>query len=113
VPAAASVELVRNHSLVHDDVMDGDATRRHRLTAWAVFGTNPAIQAGDALLSLAFGVLVASGHPDALRAGASAPPTLVDEVVAGLAGLGPIRVEERVVAEENVRFTVPGKAVRR
>jgi 4-hydroxy-3-methylbut-2-en-1-yl diphosphate reductase len=45
-----------------------------------------------------------------LTAGASAPPHLVDQVVAALGGLGPIQAEERVVAEENVRFTVPGKA---
>ncbi|MGH3387547.1 MAG: polyprenyl synthetase family protein, partial [Actinomadura sp.] len=54
-----------NFSLLHDDVMDGDVTRRHRRTAWHVFGTSPAILAGDALLSLAFDVLAASGHPAA------------------------------------------------
>ncbi|MDQ3904009.1 MAG: polyprenyl synthetase family protein, partial [Actinomycetota bacterium] len=66
VPAAVAVELVHNHSLLHDDVMDRDLTRRHRRTAWSVFGINPAILAGDALLVLAFDVLAASGH----RAGA-------------------------------------------
>jgi geranylgeranyl diphosphate synthase type I len=65
---AAAVELVHNHSLVHDDLMDGDATRRHRPTAWCVFGANAAIQAGDALLALAFGVLAGSGHPAAVEA---------------------------------------------
>src|SRR5436190_24292033 len=39
VPAAAAVELVHNFSLLHDDVMDGDITRRHRATAWTRFGT--------------------------------------------------------------------------
>jgi geranylgeranyl diphosphate synthase type I len=62
VPAAVAVELVHNHSLLHDDVMDGDLTRRHRQTAWTVFGTNPAILAGDALLVLALDVLAGSGH---------------------------------------------------
>ncbi len=65
VPAAAAVELVHNFSLLHDDVMDGDVTRRHRPTAWSVFGPNPAILAGDALLTLALDVLAASGHPAA------------------------------------------------
>jgi geranylgeranyl diphosphate synthase type I len=65
VPAAAAVELVHNFSLVHDDVMDGDLTRRHRPTAWNVFGINPAILLGDALLTLALDVLAASGHPAA------------------------------------------------
>jgi geranylgeranyl diphosphate synthase type I len=37
--------------------MDGDAYRRHRPTAWAVFGVPQAILAGDALLTLAWQVL--------------------------------------------------------
>jgi geranylgeranyl diphosphate synthase type I len=65
LPAAAAVELAHNFSLVHDDVIDGDATRRHRPTTWAVFGTGAAILAGDALLALAYDVLAASGNPAA------------------------------------------------
>ncbi|HEU5003906.1 MAG TPA: polyprenyl synthetase family protein [Actinomycetota bacterium] len=65
VPAAVALELVHNFSLVHDDLIDGDATRRHRPTVWAVFGPAPALLAGDALLSLAFEVLAACGHPAA------------------------------------------------
>jgi geranylgeranyl diphosphate synthase, type I len=68
VPVAVTVELVHNHSLLHDDVMDGDLTRRHRRTAWSVFGVNPAILAGDALLVLALDVLASSGHPAAMDA---------------------------------------------
>jgi geranylgeranyl diphosphate synthase type I len=68
VPAAVTVELVHNHSLLHDDVMDRDLTRRHRRTAWTVFGVNPAILAGDALLVLALDVLAGSGHPAATGA---------------------------------------------
>lgn len=60
VPAAVAVELVHNFSLLHDDVMDGDTTRRHRPTTWTVFGTNTAILAGDALLTLALDVLASS-----------------------------------------------------
>ncbi|MGP4014368.1 polyprenyl synthetase family protein [Saccharopolyspora sp. 5N708] len=52
-PAAAAVELVHNFSLLHDDVIDGDLIRHHRPTAWAVFGTDRAIVAGDAMLALA------------------------------------------------------------
>jgi geranylgeranyl diphosphate synthase type I len=61
MPAAVAVELVHNFSLVHDDVMDGDHTRRHRRTVWSVFGVGPAILAGDALVTLAVDVL--DGHP--------------------------------------------------
>lgn len=62
VPVAVAVEFVHNFTLLHDDVMDGDRTRRHRPTAWAVFGVGPAILAGDALLTLAYDVLAGSGH---------------------------------------------------
>jgi geranylgeranyl diphosphate synthase, type I len=68
LPAAVAVELVHNFSLLHDDAMDGDTTRRHRPTAWHVFGMNAAILAGDALLTLALDVLAGSGHPRARQA---------------------------------------------
>ncbi|GAA2353891.1 family 2 encapsulin nanocompartment cargo protein polyprenyl transferase [Saccharopolyspora halophila] len=63
--AATAVELVHNFSLLHDDVMDGDASRRHRPTAWTVFGRSEALLAGDALLSLSPDVLLESGAPNA------------------------------------------------
>ncbi|WP_091292362.1 family 2 encapsulin nanocompartment cargo protein polyprenyl transferase [Amycolatopsis xylanica] len=68
IPAAVAVELVHNFSLLHDDVLDGDETRRHRPTAWTVFGTGPAILTGDALLTLAFDVLATGGGPLAMPA---------------------------------------------
>jgi geranylgeranyl diphosphate synthase type I len=57
VSAAVAVELVHDFSLLHDDVMDSDLTRRHRATAWSVFGAGRAILAGDALLALAMDLL--------------------------------------------------------
>ncbi|MFF3849557.1 family 2 encapsulin nanocompartment cargo protein polyprenyl transferase [Streptomyces sp. NPDC002328] len=63
VRAAAAVELVHNFTLLHDDVMDRDATRRHRPTAWTVFGDADAILAGDALQALALGMLAEDPHP--------------------------------------------------
>jgi geranylgeranyl diphosphate synthase type I len=70
VPGAVAVELVHNFSLLHDDVMDGDAMRRHRPTVWAVWGVPSAILTGDALLALAQEVLLESGSPHAGAAGA-------------------------------------------
>ncbi|AQS67597.1 family 2 encapsulin nanocompartment cargo protein polyprenyl transferase [Streptomyces pactum] len=61
--AAAAVELVHNFTLLHDDVMDRDTTRRHRPTAWTVFGDADAILAGDALQALALRLLAADPHP--------------------------------------------------
>jgi geranylgeranyl diphosphate synthase, type I len=66
--AAVAVELVHNFSLLHDDVIDGDATRRHRPTGWSVFGVPAAILAGDALLTLAFDVLAEEPSPAAATA---------------------------------------------
>ncbi|MFG2043468.1 polyprenyl synthetase family protein [Dactylosporangium sp. NPDC048998] len=65
VAAAVAVELAHNFSLLHDDVMDQDTLRRHRPTAWAVFGPPAAILAGDALMVLAHDALAGEAH-DAL-----------------------------------------------
>jgi geranylgeranyl diphosphate synthase type I len=58
MPGALAVELVHNFSLLHDDVMDQDVERRHRPTAWALFGVGQAIVTGDALLVLAHQLLL-------------------------------------------------------
>ncbi|MFF0221128.1 family 2 encapsulin nanocompartment cargo protein polyprenyl transferase [Streptomyces sp. NPDC004629] len=61
--AAAAVELVHNFTLLHDDVMDRDTSRRHRPTAWTVFGVADAILAGDALQALALRLLAEDPNP--------------------------------------------------
>jgi geranylgeranyl diphosphate synthase type I len=53
LPAAAAVEMVHNFSLIHDDIEDCSATRRHRVTVWKIWGESQAINAGDALLGMA------------------------------------------------------------
>jgi geranylgeranyl diphosphate synthase type I len=58
VPGAVAIELVHNFSLIHDDVIDNDAERRHRPTVWALFGIGQAVIVGDALLVLADEVLL-------------------------------------------------------
>ena len=68
VHAAAAVELVHNFTLLHDDVIDGDPTRRHRPTTWSVFGSANAILAGDALHALALRILAGDRHPAAAAA---------------------------------------------
>jgi len=56
---AAAVEYVHVYSLVHDDLpaMDNDDLRRGKPTAHKAFDEATAILAGDALLTLAFGLL--------------------------------------------------------
>lgn len=68
IPAAAAVELVHNFSLLHDDIMDGDSMRRHRPTAWSVFGVSRALLTGDALFVLAVELVNAGAAAAALRA---------------------------------------------
>ncbi|WP_385881008.1 polyprenyl synthetase family protein [Umezawaea endophytica] len=65
VDAAAAMELVHNFSLIHDDVIDGDTSRRHRSTVWSLFGVPLAILAGDGMLALAGEVMASSAHPAA------------------------------------------------
>jgi geranylgeranyl diphosphate synthase type I len=53
LPAASSVELVHNFSLVHDDIQDSSPTRRGRRTVWKVWGAPHGINVGDGLFVLA------------------------------------------------------------
>lgn len=75
VDAAVAVELMHNFSLLHDDVIDADPTRRHRPTVWSLFGVPTAILAGDALLALAI---------EALAEAPQAPPDSVPTLCAAL-----------------------------
>ncbi|MGW6909411.1 polyprenyl synthetase family protein [Streptomyces sp. NPDC054940] len=68
VAGAVAVELVHAFSLLHDDIMDGDTTRRRRPTVWKAYGTGPAVLAGDALFALAVETLAeAPAGPQAVR----------------------------------------------
>ncbi|KOX04196.1 polyprenyl synthetase [Streptomyces sp. NRRL B-3648] len=78
VRAAAAVELVHNFTLVHDDVMDRDTTRRHRSTVWTVFGVPDAILAGDALQALALRLLAEDPHPASAPAAARLAACVVE-----------------------------------
>jgi geranylgeranyl diphosphate synthase type I len=82
VRPAVAVELTHNFTLLHDDVIDEDPTRRHRPTAWAVFGVPDAIISGDALMSLATRLLAEDRHP----ASAAAVARLSDCVIELCAG---------------------------
>jgi geranylgeranyl diphosphate synthase, type I len=53
LPAAVSVELTHNFTLIHDDIEDGDIERRHRPTLWNVWGIPQAINTGDGMFALA------------------------------------------------------------
>jgi geranylgeranyl diphosphate synthase type I len=77
-PLAAAVELLHNFSLVHDDIEDGSDTRRHRPTAWSLWGAPLTINMGDGMHALAHLAL----HQSSLRR--SAPARFV-EITQGFA----------------------------
>jgi geranylgeranyl diphosphate synthase type I len=54
LPAAASVELIHNFSLIHDDIQDQSSLRRGRPTLWVKWGVAQAINAGDLMFTQAF-----------------------------------------------------------
>ncbi|MFQ5770881.1 MAG: polyprenyl synthetase family protein [bacterium] len=56
--AAVAVELLHNFTLVHDDIMDRDDTRRGQPTVHKKWDTDIALLAGDGLLALAYQALL-------------------------------------------------------
>ncbi len=57
VVAGASVEILHNFTLVHDDIIDNDNLRRGVPTVHVMWGVPTAIVAGDVLFSKSFEVL--------------------------------------------------------
>jgi len=80
LPAACALEMIHTYSLIHDDLpaMDDDDLRRGRPTLHRAYDEATAILAGDALLTMAFDVIAASGNC-----------TVVQEIAraAGVAGM--------------------------
>jgi geranylgeranyl diphosphate synthase type I len=68
LPAAAAVELVHNFSLIHDDIEDNSPVRRGRPTVWTKWGIAQAVNAGDAMFTLA--------HLELLRLQGTASPAI-------------------------------------
>ena len=67
LPAAAAVELMHNYTLVHDDIMDRDTTRRGRPTVHCKWDTDIALLSGDGLLTLAYRSLLRTSSPNIQR----------------------------------------------
>ncbi len=65
LPYGAALEIIHNFTLVHDDVMDNDDTRRGTPAVHTVWGMPTAIIAGDALFARAFEIISDLDIPDA------------------------------------------------
>ncbi len=61
--AAVAVELLHDFTLVHDDIMDNDDTRRGRATVHKEWTSDIAILAGDGIFALAYRVLLRTQSP--------------------------------------------------
>lgn len=61
----AAIETVHNFTLVHDDIMDDDEIRRGRNAVHVEYGMPTAINAGDAMLAIAFERLVQAENLEA------------------------------------------------
>lgn len=53
MPAAVGIEFLHNFTLIHDDIEDRSEVRHGRPTLWKTWGIAQAINAGDALFSIA------------------------------------------------------------
>lgn len=53
LPGAVAIELLHNFTLIHDDIEDNSLLRHNRPTLWKKWGLAQAINAGDALFSIA------------------------------------------------------------
>ncbi len=62
LPSAASIELLHNAFLVHDDIEDASLLRRGRPTLHRCWGTPLALNAGDGLALVAMSTLGANGE---------------------------------------------------
>jgi len=53
MPGAAAIEYLHNFTLIHDDIEDNAPIRHGRPTLWQKYGLAQAVNAGDALFSIA------------------------------------------------------------
>jgi geranylgeranyl diphosphate synthase type I len=63
LPLAVAVQLVHDFSLLHDDIVDGDSSRRGQPALWVRDGMAAALNTGDALLTAAFCVISSAELP--------------------------------------------------
>lgn len=67
VTLGATVELLHNASLIHDDIHDKVITRRGKPNVRAVYGDDIAILTGDLMISSAYGLLAELSNIEILR----------------------------------------------
>ena len=63
LPFAASIEIIHNFTLVHDDIEDGDELRRGLPSVWKKYGIPHAINIGDGMIFKAYECMLKSDLP--------------------------------------------------
>ena len=113
ITAACALEMIHTYSLIHDDLpaMDNDDYRRGKLTNHKAYDEGTAILAGDALLTLAFTVILRRQNVPADRL-----LRVVDEIsrAAGAEGMVggqmlDLAAEDRHISLEELRRIHMGK----
>ncbi len=89
LPFACAIEMIHTYSLIHDDLpcMDNDDMRRGRPSNHKVFGEDIALLAGDALLTMAFEVMLQKEAVEALGAQRAAQAAGILAAAAGAHGM--------------------------
>ncbi len=68
LPYAISLEILHNMTLTHDDIMDGDRTRRDQPSIWVKYGISHGINVGDGMYCLALAQITKANYPPKLKA---------------------------------------------
>jgi hypothetical protein len=66
IPRALAVECVHAASLIHDDLVDGDTSRRNRAATWTTEGPRRAVLLGDLMFANALRRMTELGRDDGL-----------------------------------------------
>jgi 15-cis-phytoene synthase len=102
--AAAAVQYVHEASLVHDDVVDGAASRRGETTVAAARGVGAAVVLGDHFLAAGYRLAAATGS----RRFSAVLARAVERTIAG--ELAQAKSAGRTLSDEEYRRTVAGKS---
>ena len=103
LPVACALEMIHTYSLIHDDLpaMDNDNLRRGKPTNHVKFSEGIAILAGDALLTLAFTVILRQKDVPA-----EALLRVVDEISRAAGAEGMVGGQVLDLAAENCQITM-------
>lgn len=111
IPFACAVEMVHTYSLIHDDLpcMDDDAYRRGRPSSHVKYGEATALLAGDALLTLAFDIMLSEENVNKVGAGKVAQAARVLAQAIGCNGMIAGQVidvcsEGRFISQDELNF---------